>query len=98
MGSLLGFNGIVADKDKGFNIGSGITSVEVGESDINKLARGTQTHSYTLIARSLGSVDPYNAVYPHNKVYATKSHIREYDDTGQRERIREHTNLAHSIK
>ena len=89
MGSLPGLPAAVADKDKGFNDPAGVYPVEAGESDINKLARGTQTHSYTPDSTISEPADPYNAVYPHNKVYATKSHIREYDDTAGAERIRE---------
>ena len=47
MGSLPGLPAAVADKDKGFNDPAGVYPVEAGESDINKLARGTQTHTYT---------------------------------------------------
>ena len=89
MGSLPGLPAAVANKDKGFNDPAGVYPVEAGESDINKLARGTQTHTYTPDSTISEPADPYNAVYPHNKVYATKSHIREYDDTAGAERIRE---------
>lgn len=58
--------------------------------DINALARGTQTKPYTPDSVINEPADPYAAVYPYNKVKETESgHVKEYDDTPDKERIRE---------
>lgn len=65
----------------------------VGENripDINALARGTQTKTYTPDDKIKEPADPYEAKYPYNKVKETESgHVKEYDDTPEHERIRE---------
>ena len=58
--------------------------------DINALARGEQTKSYTPDSVISEPADPYAADYPYNKVRETESgHVKEYDDTPDKERIRE---------
>jgi hypothetical protein len=62
----------------------------IEESDINKLARGTQTKEYTPDETLKEPPDPYKAQYPYNHVMETVSgHIKEFDDTPNQERIRE---------
>jgi hypothetical protein len=89
MGSLPGIPASRPDPKLGFNDPNGVYPTEAGESDINKLARGTQTASHTPDSTIAEPADPYAAIYPYNKVYATGSHIKEYDDTAGAERIRE---------
>lgn len=58
--------------------------------DINALARGTQTKPYIPDNEINEPADPYGAEYPYNKVKETESgHVKEYDDTPDKERIRE---------
>jgi hypothetical protein len=62
----------------------------VFESDVNRLARGTQTKSYTPDSTISEPSDPFAAQYPYNHVMETRSgHVKEYDDTPDAERIRE---------
>ena len=95
MGSLPGnFQQSVEQiRTKHSTIQPGISEWKPSNQISTKLARGTQTHTYTPDSTISEPADPYNAVYPHNKVYATKSHIREYDDTINAERIRERHKL-----
>jgi len=63
----------------------------IDQPDINKLARGENTISYSTDSDIGEPASPYAAVYPFNKVMETESgHIKEYDDTPNAERIREH--------
>lgn len=89
MGTLPGIPASLPDTKLGFNDPNGVYPAEVNESDVNKLARGTQTHPYTPDSTIAEPADSYAAEYPHNKVYATSSHVKEYDDTPDAERIRE---------
>ena len=60
------------------------------ESDVNRLARGTQTKTYEPDSSIEEPEDPYNAQYPYNRVMESRSgHVKEYDDTPDAERIRE---------
>jgi len=90
MGSLPGIPSTLSDTKTGFNDPNGIYPTEINQSDVNKLARGTQTHTYTPDTVISEPADPYGAVYPKNHVYATESgHTKEYDDTTGKERIKE---------
>ena len=83
------------DTDTGLEIGDGTVDAlsPFGESripDVNALARGTQTKPYTPDSKISEPSDPFNAQYPYNKVMETLSgHVKEYDDTPDKERIRE---------
>jgi len=97
MGSLPGIPSTLSDSKQGFNDPNGTYPTEINQSDVNKLARGTQIHSQLTVPApenitetvSLPS-DPYNSTYPKNHVYVTESgHVKEYDDTTNAERIRE---------
>lgn len=90
MGSLPGIPSTAADTKIGFNDPNGIYPTEINESDVNKLARGTQKYPEN-IDNSIGiPADPYGGEYPKNHVYETESgHLKEYDDTPNKERIRE---------
>lgn len=74
----------------GFNDPTGKFPRYTNESDVNKLARGEITESYspdTIIKEPASQSKP---VYPYNHVYESESgHIKEYDDTSGAERIRE---------
>jgi len=90
MGALGGFPTAEPNTKLGFNDPTGTYPSYVNESDVNRLARGTQTHEYTVDTVISEPADPYAAEYPHNKVYATPSgHTLEYDDTPDNERIKE---------
>ena len=90
MGSLPGIPSTLADSTQGFNDPNGTYPTEIEQSDVNRLARGTQTHEYTLDTVINEPSDPYNAEYPYNHVYVTESgHTKEYDDTTNNERIKE---------
>ena len=59
-------------------------------SDINPLARGTNTITYEVDSSINEPESPYAAEYPYNKVMATEGgHTKEYDSTKDKERIRE---------
>lgn len=59
-----------------------------GEADTNKLARGTNTITKTPDTTIEEPTQPYNAIYPNNNVYESKSgHVIEIDDTENYERI-----------
>jgi len=88
MGTLPGVPENLADTSKGFNDPNGVYPKEVGESDVNKLARGTNTLDKTPDTVTGEPANPYAAVYPHNHVTQTESgHVIELDDTEGAERI-----------
>jgi len=90
MGALAGFPTAQPNTKIGFNDPSGTYPSYVNESDVNRLARGTQTHEYTIDTVIAEPADPYAAEYPKNHVFATESgHTKEYDDTPNNERIKE---------
>lgn len=61
----------------------------VNESDVNKLARGENTFEYEVDSEIDEPEDDYNAKYPYNRVFESRSgHIIEIDDTQDAERIR----------
>lgn len=72
---------------------------EIGKPDLNQLARGdggdvvagrdSNTSNVAMNGMTWKEPDSgYNAKYPHNKVYSTKSgHVMEFDDTPESERI-----------
>lgn len=79
------------DTTKGFYDPDGEFPRYTAESDVNRLARGTQTKSYTPDSQIGEPDDPYNAQYPYNRVMESRSgHVKEYDDTPNAERIREY--------
>lgn len=91
IGSIPGIPENVADTAKGFNDPNGIYPKYVNESDVNKLSRGEQTKTHTPDTTISEPADPYAAQYPYNHVYESESgHVKEYDDTPNAERIREH--------
>jgi len=70
----------------GFSDPNGKFPRYINESDVNKLARGTNT---VVEPDDAAPASAYNAVYPFNKVMETESgHIVEFDDTDKAERIR----------
>lgn len=93
-----------ANTSLGFNDPDGVYPLlsRVGESDINRLARG-ETEDTVVLEKNAsreksvstgnsGDWDepgtPFNPIYPHNHVKETESgHIQEYDDTPENERI-----------
>ena len=90
LGSLPGIPTAEPDTTLGFNDPTGTYPSATNVSDVNSLARGTQTHTYTVDSVISEPADPYNAVYPKNHVFATESgHTKEYDDTTNAERIKE---------
>jgi hypothetical protein len=90
LGSIAGAPSALSDTLVGFNDPDGEYPTYIDESDVNRLARGTQTKSYTPDSSIGEPNDPYNAQYPYNSVMETRSgHVKEYDDTPDSERIRE---------
>ena len=90
LGSIASIPTISPDGDIGFNDPDEVFPRYLNESDVNRLARGTQTKSYTPDSSIGEPNDPYNAQYPYNRVMETRSgHAKEYDDTPDAERIRE---------
>ena len=78
------------DTTRGFYDPDGEFPRYTAESDVNKLARGEQSKSYTPDSVIGEPDDPYNAEYPFNRVMESRSgHVKEYDDTPDAERIRE---------
>lgn len=75
-----------------------LPKLEGEDTSVNKLARGVQTKEYEP-DRTIGEpADPYGSQYPYNFVYEmsssssdsdSASHIKEYDTTPGKERIRE---------
>ena len=74
---------------------------EAEQSDVDKLARGentidketNQTKDVTIANSEDTWNEPDNAykAYPYNRVYKTETgHVKEYDDTGNEERIHEY--------
>jgi len=85
-----------ADVVKGFNDPNGLYPRYTDESDVNKLARGLKEpkHISDEIKNDFSEIkepaEPFAAKYPYNHVTETESgHIKEYDDTAGKERIRE---------
>jgi hypothetical protein len=90
LGTLPGAPSSLADTQLGFNDPNGVYPKYIDESDVNKLARGTNTKTHTPDSVISEPSEPYNAKYPYNKVYETESgHYKEWDDTTNAERIRE---------
>jgi len=90
MGTLPGIPSELPNTDIGFNDPNGVYPKFVGESDVNKLARGVQSKPHTPDSTIGEPDDPYAAEYPKNHVMETESgHTKEYDDTPNHERIRE---------
>jgi len=91
LGSIASVPTVSSDGDLGFNDPDGEFPRYTAESDVNRLARGTQTKSYTPDSQIGEPDDPYNAQYPYNRVMESRSgHVKEYDDTPNAERIREY--------
>lgn len=106
LGSITGKPTEQALINQGFNDPAGIYPIQTNESDVNKLARGNDTH-WIFNIRSNARVQniqkpmaqgEYNepeydnrSEYPKNSVYESHSgHIKEYDDTPGQERIHEY--------
>ena len=88
MGSLPGIPTQEIDIAKGFNDPNGLYPKELNQSDVNKLARGTNTITKTPDTTTGEPDNPYNAVYPNNHVFESESgHVIEIDDTTNAERI-----------
>ena len=88
MGSLPGIPTQEIDIAKGFNDPNGLYPKELNQSDVNKLARGTNTITKTPDIITGEPDNPYNAVYPNNHVFESESgHVIEIDDTTNAERI-----------
>jgi hypothetical protein len=91
LGSIASAPTTLADGGIGFNDPDEVFPRYVNESDVNRLARGTQTKTYTPDSAIGEPNDPYNAQYPYNRVMETRSgHVKEFDDTPNAERIREY--------
>ena len=90
MGSLPGIPDTAPNASLGFNDPNATYPSELNVPDTSSLARGTQKYPQN-VTNSIGiPVDPYGGVYPKNHVYETESgHLKEYDDTPNKERIRE---------
>ena len=90
MGSLPGIPSTAPDSTLGFNDPNATYPSELNVPDTSSLARGIQKYPQN-IDNSIGiPVDPYGGEYPKNHVYETESgHLKEYDDTPNKERIRE---------
>ena len=89
-GSIASVPTVSPDGSIGLNDPDEVFPRYLNESDVNRLARGTQTKSYTPDSAIGEPDDPYNAQYPYNRVMETRSgHVKEYDDTPDAERIRE---------
>jgi uncharacterized protein (TIGR02594 family) len=90
LGSITGIPDALPNTQLGFNDPQGNFPRYINESDVNKLARGINTISYTPDSSISEPASPFNARYPFNHVTETESgHIKEYDDTPGSERIRE---------
>ena len=88
LGSLAGIPAELADTTKGFNDPSGNFPTYVDESDVNKLARGTNSITKSPDSVTGEPASPYAAQYPKNHVYESESgHVVEIDDTANAERI-----------
>ncbi len=88
MGSLAGFPESFAQTDVGFNDPNGVFPLYTEESDVNKLARGTNSINKTPDSVTGEPASPYAAKYPKNHVYESESgHVIEIDDTSDAERI-----------
>jgi uncharacterized protein (TIGR02594 family) len=90
LGSITGIPDALPNTQLGFNDPQGNFPRYINESDVNKLARGINTITYTPDSSIEEPASPFNAKYPFNHVTETESgHIKEYDDTPGAERIRE---------
>jgi len=88
MGTIAGAPKFTADTSKGFYDPNGVYPKYVDESDVNKLARGTNTITVDADSTIGAPSASYAAEYPHNHVTETESgHIIEIDDTKGTERI-----------
>ena len=89
MGSILGYPTQKNPSSQGFTDPNGVFPKYANEPDVNKLARGDNTITYTPDV-SIGEPNTaYAAEYPMNKVIETESgHKIELDDTPGAERIR----------
>ena len=88
LGSFAGIPQYSADSSRGFNDPNGVYPKYVDESDVNKLARGTNTITKSADTNIGAPADSYKAEYPYNHVTETESgHIIEVDDTDGNERI-----------
>jgi len=96
MGSVAGAPGEAPDPKLGFFDPDGaLPNYEVGESDVNRLARDRDVH-WMVRQKSENRVESdepeahNGSQYPHNKVFETEAgHIKEWDDTPGNERIHE---------
>jgi len=91
IGTMMALQGGMPDTSKGFSdvTGNYPKSDYLNRSDVNKLATGTDTISYTPDSIINEPASPYAAVYPNNKVIESPAgHIIEMDDTPSAERIR----------
>ena len=105
MGSFAGIPQDVSDPNEGFNDPNGKypTQEYIGESDVNRLARGQQTTNTIVDAKRQSRVQgvrtamggswsepssQYSAVYPMNNVTVSRAgHVVEIDDTSAAPRI-----------
>ena len=86
MGTLHGYPTAKKNPENGFSDPIGTFPRRVGESDIDRRARGVND----IEKQSVGSepADPYNAKYPYNHVFHSESgHMIEMDDTPGSERV-----------
>ena len=88
MGTIAGAPKFSADTSKGFNDPNGKYPLYVDDSDVNKLARGTNTITVNADTNIGAPKAAYAAEYPKNHVTETESgHVIEIDDTPSAERI-----------
>ena len=88
MGTIAGAPKFSADTSRGFHDPNGVYPKYVDESDVNKLARGTNTITVDNDSTIGAPEASYAAKYPHNHVTETESgHVIEIDDTAGAERI-----------
>ena len=88
MGTIAGAPKFSADTSKGFNDPNGKYPLYVDDSDVNKLARGTNTITVNAETNIGAPKASYAAEYPKNHVTETESgHVIEIDDTPSAERI-----------
>lgn len=91
LGSIAGFPEQKLSGDVGFSDPNEEYPRYTDEPDLNKLARGINTIPHEPDSAISEPANPYAAEYPFNHVYESESgHVKEYDDTANAERIREH--------
>jgi hypothetical protein len=91
LGTVAGKPAQKRSADVGFSDPNGEYPRYLDEPDTNKLARGINTIPHEPDAAISEPANPYAAEYPFNRVYESESgHVKEYDDTTDAERIREH--------